>query len=82
MLAPAITLITLHASGHPDVSFASSGGIAGDNGYAHMSADSCSCTGALGLVNRTISPREPEFHSKRGKVAIEAEVSDLRAASV
>ena len=34
------------------------------------------------MVTRIISPREPEFHSKRGKAAIEAEVSDLRAESV
>ena len=63
-----------------DLDYASYDGLDGETG--HRSRDTSSCTNALGLVTRTISPKEPEFHSKRGKAAIEAEVSDLRAAEV
>ena len=63
-----------------DLDYASHDGLPGETG--HRSRASTSCTNALGLVTRTISPKEPEFHSKRGKAAIEAEVTDLRAAEV
>ena len=33
----------------------------------------------LGLVTKVIPARSPEFHSKRGKKAIDDEVNDLRA---
>ena len=61
-----------------DLDFASYEGLL--DGDGHRSGDSSSSTNALGLVTRTISPKEPEFHSKRGKADIQAEVADLRAA--
>ena len=39
-------------------------------------------TKLLGLVTWVILARSPEFHSKRGKKAIEDEVNDLRAEGV
>ena len=58
---------------------ASSEGLAGDDDTSHRSADNCGYSGALRMVTRIISPRDPEFHSKSGKAAIDAKVSDLRA---
>ena len=39
-------------------------------------------TKLLGLVTKVIPACSPEFHSKRGKKAIEDEVSDLRSETV
>jgi hypothetical protein len=72
----------MHSDGHVDLDYASFEGLADENGDTHRGSENCGCSGALGMVTRIISPREPEFHSKRGKAAIEAEVSDLRAESV
>ena len=62
----------MHGDGHVDLSFAASASLACED----------DTSGALGMVTRVISPLEPAFHSKRGKVAIYAEVSDLIAECV
>jgi len=80
--AKGLTALHMHGDGHVDLSFASSEGLAGEDETSHRGSDNCGCSGALGMVMRIISPREPEFHSKRGKAAIDAEVSDLRAETV
>ena len=80
--AKGLTALHMQDAGHVDLSFASSDGLAGDDETSHRCADNCGCSGALGMVTRIISPREPEFHSKRGKAAIDTEVSDLRAECV
>ena len=41
-------------------------------------SSSVSLTSLLGLVTRTIAPRSSEFHSAKGKAAIEEEIADLR----
>jgi hypothetical protein len=80
--AKGLTALQMHSDGHVDLDYASFEGLADENGDTHRGSENCGCSGALGMVTRIISPREPEFHSKRGKAAIEAEVSDLRAESV
>ena len=80
--AKGLAALHMQDAGHVDLSFASSDGLAGDDETSHRCADNCGCSGALGMVTRIISPREPEFHSRRGKAAIDTEVSDLRAECV
>ena len=36
----------------------------------------------MGLVTRTIPANSPDFHSPKGRAAIEAEISDLRSEEV
>ena len=62
--------------------FASVDDLPDESGSSHRSKDACSCSGALGMVTRTISPKSSEFHSARGKKAIDDDVGDLRAAKV
>ena len=72
----------MHLHSHLDLSFASVDDIPDGSGDSHRSKDACGSSGALGMVTRTISPKSSEFHSTRGKKAIDEEVSDLRAAKV
>ena len=72
----------MHSSDYLDLSFASVEDLPDESGSSHRSKDACSCSGALGMVTRTISPKSSEFHSTRGKKAIDDEISDLRAAKV
>ena len=51
------------------------------DGSGHRPKEHCPTT-HLGLVTKVIPARSPEFHSKRGKKAIEEEVNDLRAEEV
>ena len=77
-----LTALKFHDEEQVNLDFASFEGLADEDGVTYRGTDDCSCTGALGMVTRVISPKEPEFHSKRGRAAIDAEVSDLRAAEV
>ena len=72
----------MHSSDYLDLSFASVEDLPDESGSSHRSKDACGSSGALGMVTRTISPKSTEFHSARGRKAIDEEVGDLRAAKV
>ena len=70
----------MHSSDSLDLSFSSVEDLPDESGSSHLSRGACSCSGALGMVSRTISPKSSEFHSARGRKAIDEEVGDLRVA--
>ena len=82
LAAKGLSALHMQDAGHVDLSFASSDGLAGDDETSHRCADNSGCSGALGMVTRIISPREPEFHSKRGKAAIDAAAWERFTASL
>ena len=62
-----------------DLSYASQDDLVDGTGHRPLEQTP---TKFLGLVTKVIPARSPEFHSKRGKKAIDDEVSDLRSATV
>ena len=67
------------ASGEIDLSYASHEDLNDGTGHRPKEHSPTTC---LGLVTKVIPARSAEFHSKRGKKAIDEEIIDLRAEEV
>ena len=77
-----LAALKMHEGDIIDLTYASTSDLPDEEGSCHRSSENSGCSGALGMVTRIISPKSPEFHSQRGKKAIDAEVNDLRAEAV